>query len=502
MAYQVIKRINGHPYLYEQTSFREGAKIRTRCRCLGRINDKEATRFKKTKIPIFLGYDDLTLQVFEDLNGKSIVSREYIENLIAQPKLKQAEKELLKKILDEFNSKKIPVHQFADKVKNELLVLNEKIESRYGDIALPWFLGGQIAEYFERVYEAPLKTKAGDLHFDGSENYFAHTRIEDMKDGENRRIIEIQSDLFQKGQLQNEIPSPVDEKPEIIREGYKRLREWKIKKLEPLEKFKNCWHLRIIQEEIKKAAADGKKNLLFPGAETIAIIQGYIERTEDGYVGIPLDATPGDKFILANDNWAVLDAHGSSIKAVKYEDITFWQDFKSLWIWEVNAICKKISKDPMKYKAELREIYGQKSENLVKKIQKKQVDVLAIGKQIANAIYTGNLKRKPTFEEFAKFHEIDSGTGKKHFAILDRQGEETIAILAKNSTIKTMEKVKLNDQLSEEQRRVVKFYSETISQYLTKTYTDVKKIRDEKNFEWFKVPITRKNTRRPISAFG
>lgn len=39
MAYIVIKTIRGRRYKYWQRSFREGGRVRTQCRCLGRIDD-------------------------------------------------------------------------------------------------------------------------------------------------------------------------------------------------------------------------------------------------------------------------------------------------------------------------------------------------------------------------------------------------------------------------------------------------------------------------------
>jgi hypothetical protein len=38
MTYRVIKVIKGISYLYEQESYREGGKVKTRCRCLGRVD--------------------------------------------------------------------------------------------------------------------------------------------------------------------------------------------------------------------------------------------------------------------------------------------------------------------------------------------------------------------------------------------------------------------------------------------------------------------------------
>lgn len=42
MSYRVVKTIKGIPYLYEQQSYRDGRKVRTVCRCLGRASATQA----------------------------------------------------------------------------------------------------------------------------------------------------------------------------------------------------------------------------------------------------------------------------------------------------------------------------------------------------------------------------------------------------------------------------------------------------------------------------
>lgn len=47
MAYKVVKWRKGHPYLYEQETYREGGKVKTRCRYLGKIDNmtKKTTKY-------------------------------------------------------------------------------------------------------------------------------------------------------------------------------------------------------------------------------------------------------------------------------------------------------------------------------------------------------------------------------------------------------------------------------------------------------------------------
>ena len=84
--------------------------------------------------------------------------------------------------------------------------------NRYENISLPDDTRGNVANYTEHIYESPIKTSAGGIHFadTGSKNYFGHTRIEDMADNKTRRVIEVQSDLYQKGNLEQELPHKID----------------------------------------------------------------------------------------------------------------------------------------------------------------------------------------------------------------------------------------------------------------------------------------------------
>ena len=217
----------------------------------------------------------------------------------------------------------INVKEFSDKVKTELLPLEIKnvgklktdsngmpsrFGGRYEGVSLPSELRGDVQNYSERIYQSPIKTSAGDTHYpnEGADSYFAHTRIEDLPSkpisddwarngrgvlenkktgkeitttearalnqdkGSTRRVIEIQSDLFQKGRLEAEKSSVVYSGKNKIKEA-NAARDAELSKLEP---YRNTWHERVIREEIKQAAIDGKTALQFPTGETAMKIEG------------------------------------------------------------------------------------------------------------------------------------------------------------------------------------------------------------------------------------
>jgi len=168
---------------------------------------------KETPKPeTFKGFEDLTLKTVEKLEGKSTVSKQFISDLTNSPDLKQTERELIRAVLDDFEGK-VNVKEFADRVKARLLPLEVKssgidsdFKPRYESVTLPDDIRGNVADYHEVIYESPIKTLAGSIHYGNvSDNYFASTRIENMADSLIRRVIEIQSDLFQKGRLEDEL---------------------------------------------------------------------------------------------------------------------------------------------------------------------------------------------------------------------------------------------------------------------------------------------------------
>jgi hypothetical protein len=148
--------------------------------------------------------------------------------------------------------------------------------------------------------------------------------------GDTRRVIEIQSDLFQKGRLANErdLTASVEGKAydkaiaegraetatkESLAAGFAR-----DEGLEKLKAYENTWPPRIIQEEIRDAAKAGKTKLQFPVGETAMKIEGlgdarnWAIRDE----ATPRFATPNDLKIGKeisdglNGRWIITDVLG------------------------------------------------------------------------------------------------------------------------------------------------------------------------------------------------
>lgn len=295
------------------------------------LTDEEATRiWEKAHGKKDTKEVGLTTKILEDLKGRETVSKQYILDATNRGDIKQQERDIIRQAL-ESEGDKVNVPDFTKKVQVELLPLTTETISnkpiptsgraysnrstRYENITLPSELRGKVANYSENIYQSPIRTSAGDVHFGrtGAQpeapNYFGHTRIEDMADNKTRRVIEVQSDLYQKGRLENEADDNFsvalrklgleDEHDTLLGDiGIKNLNTEQRNRLGEIRKQVEdlignrkaevaklrqyndpTAHFRMVREEVKKAAEDGKTNLLFPTGETAMKIEGLGENT-------------------------------------------------------------------------------------------------------------------------------------------------------------------------------------------------------------------------------
>jgi len=429
---------------------------------------------------ISTGFKDngLTTKVLQKLEGRTSVSKQFISDLTNSGDLRQAERDLIRSVLKDMPDN-VNVTEFANKVKTELLPLktmNPKREQiggrsggyRYESIALPDDLRGNVADYSERIYQSPIKTSAGDVHFSSikpseREGYFAHTRVEDMaqesmkpfnakdypklsnaeigkkikehnfQQSNTRRVIEIQSDLFQKGGLENEFKNIATPKEVMDTFGANNMKKNSIgefsykealqgaKDKSQLEPYRNTWHERIIREEIKQAAKDGKTKLQFPTGETAMKVEGLGEAA----------------------SWAMREESGTTLTLTK--DILDQVDKKRFLGTEVFPI-------------------SEAGDSWI------ITDILGDGK----------------FKAVPKELYVDV-TKKKYIAVvLDRMKRAT-------ETFDISGKVDTNNP-------IYKFYEKDVQKFLNKF--GGKQIVDDQGVSWIEVPITKQMGKDPIQAFG
>ena len=201
---------------------------------------------------IFQGLSNLSTKLLEKFKGmlNEITEQQFREvlNRVEKEGIKKVEKDLIVSLAEtQLKEKgKINLTQLAKDIEEQLLPLTptEVKSPRWSNIGEDFIGDGK---YGEIVYQSPIKTSAGDVHFmkrgtgnieeltrverqrldvlvqknisntmtpqenaewvqlvakkqGGNDfpNYFSHIRYEDMADGKTRKILETQSDLMQK----------------------------------------------------------------------------------------------------------------------------------------------------------------------------------------------------------------------------------------------------------------------------------------------------------------
>lgn len=428
------------------------------------------------KAEIYKGEKDLTTKILSKLEGRTTVSKQFIEDLTNQGDLRQAERDLFRKLLkDETNT--VNVKDFAKKVKKNLLKIDDdSFWGIYERTSLPEEIRGNVADYQERIYNSPIKTSAGGIHYgEDIENYFGHTRVEDMGDrgftqkdydklrnvnpdkwpakmipnDKIRRVIEIQSDLFQKGRLDDEFESALDYASNnysgsrmptdymLDKMASKRIEE--LKKLEP---YRNTWHERLIREEIKKAAQDGKTKLQFPTGETAMKIEGLGENA---------------------DSWVSrsMERHLTDPDGVKYSSM--------------NKPLQEM-KDDLFVGMEVRNRNGG-SDWII-------TDVLGDGKfkaapkRINTSLFDVKRTDNDHMADYTKLSKTDKEKVNKSHLV------ETFDISGKIDT----------------ENPIYKFYEKDVQKFLSRY--GGKKITDDFGVTWIEVPIKKEMAKAPIEAFA
>lgn len=254
----------------------------------------------KAALKAFKGFKDYTTVVLDKVAalGKSTMAEGHINSIINNVSgtkgIPQRELSLYTQALfDSSKNGKVNVQEFADNVHSKLLKLtndqgikineygNRQQRSVYRMTNLPESERTNVnsSSYREVVYETPIKTSAGHSGLDTG-NYFAHVRRQDIGDKMSstelplggklwtkipptRQIIEVQSDLMQKGRLENE----------NIRAGNLPGAE-RAKEIANLEPYRNTWYQPVIRSEVNQAAKDGIEKIHVPSGQTAMNIEG------------------------------------------------------------------------------------------------------------------------------------------------------------------------------------------------------------------------------------
>lgn len=354
----------------------------------GVLNPKEMTQEP------FKGLPDLSTKLVEAFKGEpNLISEGRFNEILNKTKntgVKGVDEKMLMNSVVRENGK-INLERTAQNVQDKLLPLTPKVlkQTRWENIGQKFHNKskyGVEGEYHEVIYESPIKTQAGDIHFsngsyeDGlvTQNYFSHVRYEDLADGNTRKIMETQSDLMQKENFAREqfrtgnrtdykkvMPENVWNKYEkmmseapltgqysemnkLEKQYEPKLQQLRKKEIEPLSAYSSndpLAQLRTFREEVKRAAKDGKDTLLIPSGETAMKIEGlgesriWVRLTPEGKImgrGTDAHLTTGNMKVgqmvspsPATDEWIITDVLGDGkFKAVPKKNWESMQNAK------------------------------------------------------------------------------------------------------------------------------------------------------------------------------
>jgi len=362
--------------------------------------------------------------------------------------------------------------------------------TKYEGVTLPAEQRGNVKNYKEHIWESPIKTKAGSTHFGGSsDSYFGHTRIEDMADNQTRRVIEVQSDLYQKGNLEREVADRFDPaKTQLSKDKANKLFDYtkrlsgqgenlstkeiteyrklfdeaktlhentvvssRNKELSKLKQYNDpTAHFRMVREEIKKASQDGKTKLQFPTGETAMKIEGLTGRDElwrniDNMTTVtPNNIKVGQTISNLNNmsDWIITDVLGNGkFKAVPKQK---WDDMDA-GIFLYSGEEKRLN-----------ELWG-KNQSTLTQAEKAERDAL-----------------------FAKADQL-----KESFQF--------------NREIPDTEQFDISGKV-DTNNPIYKFYEKDVQKYLNKF--GGKQVVDDKGVSWIEIPITKEQGKMPVEAFG
>ncbi len=285
---------------------------------LASMQDKYEAFYKEQFTDKSVLYSRVSTKILEQLKDKEFVSKQYIYDMTKQVGVKQAEKDALMTALLQFQDGKLYVPEFIATVQGNLLDVTSKVteENRYTGVNVDESKRGDVEDYYEVIHEVPFKTPfASRKHWSReTENYFAHERIEDMADSTTRRVIEVQSDLFQKGTFKLEQTGEIDSGDafeehdaferfaDFIVEELKitkdEAEEWiaehdgddeymameekmtgkfdqeRLDNLKKAEPYKNTWHELLIRKQIQSSSKDGYTKLQYPTGANALEIEG------------------------------------------------------------------------------------------------------------------------------------------------------------------------------------------------------------------------------------
>ncbi len=148
------KNIKGHTYYYLVHGVREGGKVKQRVVLyLGKYPWGQSSfggGGGGAAPVVFQGFTDVTTAVLDKLQGRSRVRKQFIADVVNDSGIRKAEREVIRGVLQDAPDE-VPVQEFADRVRLELLPLRfvrgerpRVRDFRYEGVTLPIELRGTV----------------------------------------------------------------------------------------------------------------------------------------------------------------------------------------------------------------------------------------------------------------------------------------------------------------------------------------------------------------------
>ncbi len=293
----------------------------------------------------------------------------------------------------------------------------------------------------------------------------------------------------------------------------------------PLKQFiasQKLHETRLLREAIKTAAEEGATTVRFPAPYTLAVIEGYVDKSGDGAAPYEIirgrtdggDLEPGDTIDYGGTTMIVVEATSTTITVADEDKVNSW-DYGDLLDHEADYRYE----DDVKYPAS-------KHFNSLEEITKAELETwepdyswAERAKKMMEDYFEDNPEEetlswnKVVRDDITDEIREDLGTWNIEdlvgYSTVYMHGDDVYAIEGRNATEEFNQPDQYQaesteddyeDNLSDGQQTVVDKYKE-LNEVFKKMRPDAEFVRDDNNMEWLESKITDADRENPIVAF-
>ena len=275
---------------------------------------------------------------------------------------------------------------------------------------------------------------------------------------------------------------------------------------------------RVIREEIKQGAIDGKKVMYFPMPHTIATIEGYVS-VDDEFGALPYvtnnnhrnDLVAGEDIEYAGEDMTVVKADEYDIKVAPAKDVNSWN------------LDSYISEEVEVYMEEIREEFGEQN-NI------DELEYMGFQKPW-NVNFKESLRKEFADDEgLVKFSDIEDKLSEwlsEHsyvatdpiqtieelgYEVFADEGARDVYVVADGAAVENFKQPDQYDEVSREdfdindlssvEQTVVNHYVEAGEFLKTEREGNIEEVEDDNNYGWWKTNITEEDRSNPVILYS